>query len=170
MRTFVPLVLCVSGCFATPDFDGGGKDVADTDAADDTDAATTNPEDPYDAFRQACVDEINMYRATLDLAPLARWRDAEPCADEQSKQDSESGIPHGAFGLCAESAQNECPAWPSTTEIIDGCLLAMWNEGPGEDFDLHGHYINMSNPDYTEVVCGIYETPAGDLWSVQDFR
>jgi len=33
-----------------------------------------------------------------------------------------------------------------------------------------GHYINMSNPDYTEVACGFYTTPDGYVWAVQDFR
>lgn len=168
-----PLVIGLSGCFAVPDFDNdndgdGSGETATADTLDTVDP--TNPEDPYDAARQACVDEINMYRETLGLPAYGRWRDAEPCTDEQAKQDSESGIPHGAFGLCDEFAQNLCPGWPSTADILDGCLLAMWNEGPGEDFNLHGHFINMSGEDYTEVACGFYETPGGDFWSIQDFR
>ncbi|MEB2321900.1 MAG: hypothetical protein OZ921_05255, partial [Sorangiineae bacterium] len=39
------------------------------------------PTDPYAAARQACVDGINQYRATLGLAPYARWTSAEACAD-----------------------------------------------------------------------------------------
>jgi uncharacterized protein YkwD len=46
----------------------------------------------------------------------------------------------------------------------------MWAEGPGADFNLHGHYINMSNPDFTKVACGFYETAQGDYWAVQNFQ
>jgi hypothetical protein len=46
----------------------------------------------------------------------------------------------------------------------------MWDEGPGEPFSAHGHYINMSNTRYSEVACGFYETPDGKLWSVQNFQ
>jgi len=117
-----------------------------------------------------CVDRINGFRATLDLPPLARWKDAESCADDQARQDSESGIAHGAFGQCEESAQNECPGWGSYDEIIEGCLQMMWDEGPGEPYSEHGHYINMTNTAYTEVACGFYTTPDGAVWAVQDFR
>ena len=45
----------------------------------------------------------------------------------------------------------------------------MWNEGPGEDWSQHGHYINMSNPAYTKVSIGFYTTPEGKIWCVQNF-
>ncbi|NJK32707.1 MAG: CAP domain-containing protein [Deltaproteobacteria bacterium] len=46
----------------------------------------------------------------------------------------------------------------------------MWAEGPGEDFQKHGHYINMSSTQYTMVACGFYETSEGEFWSVQNFK
>jgi len=123
-----------------------------------------------DGASSACVDRINELRATIDLPPLARWDDAEPCADAQAKSDSETGVFHGAFGQCGESAQNECPGWPSYDDVIEGCLQMMWDEGPGEPYEEHGHYINMTNTAYSEVACGFYTTGAGAVWSVQDFR
>jgi hypothetical protein len=54
--------------------------------------------------------------------------------------------------------------------MIGSCLKMMWDEGPGSDFSKHGHYINMSNPNYTQVACGFYTKPDGGVWSVQDFR
>jgi hypothetical protein len=98
--------------------------------------------------RQTCVDKINSFRATLSLAPLARWTAQEACADGQAKSDSESGTAHGAFGQCTELAQDECPGWGSIASITSGksCLDQMWAEGPGTDYATHGHYINMSNP------------------------
>ncbi len=111
-----------------------------------------------------------MYRATLGLAPYQRWTAVETCVDGEAKSDSESGVPHGAFPSCGEWAQNECPGWPSMASTVTGCLQQMWAEGPGADFQTHGHYINMSSTSYTQVACGFYTTPAGKVWAVQDFK
>ena len=123
-----------------------------------------------DAASAACVERINGLRATIDLPPLERWTEAEACADDQARQDSESGTAHGAFQQCDEYAQNECPGWPSYDDVVQGCLQMMWDEGPGEPYSEHGHYINMTNTGYSEVACGFYTTPDGDVWAVQDFR
>ena len=141
-------------------------------SANPTTANPTDPTggDPDEAATQLCVDTINMYRATLGLAALARWTDAEACSDEEAASDGASGIPHGAFGQCGESAQNECPGWPGPPEaMITGCLELMWAEGPGEDFNKHGHYITMSNPAYTKVACGFADGMNG-VWAVQNFQ
>ena len=128
--------------------------------------------DPY----QDCVDRINQFRAECQcLPPLERWRDAEDCADQHARYDSEGAGPHGGFSddICSPRgrAQNECPGWRGGTEgVVRQCLQLMWDEGPGEPFSAHGHYINMSNPGHTRVACGFYETPSGELWSVQNFR
>jgi hypothetical protein len=120
---------------------------------------------------QLCVDTINMYRATLGLTPYTRWSAEETCADGQAQSDSQTGTAHGAFGKCTENAQNECPGWPTpATTAITGCLQSMWNEGPGSDFNTHGHYINMSSTMYKQVACGFYTTAAGKIWAVQDFK
>jgi hypothetical protein len=120
---------------------------------------------------QLCVDTINQYRASLGLPPYARWIRAESCADSEAKSDSQTGEAHGAFGQCGESAQNECPGWPGPPEnMIASCLELMWNEGPGADFNTHGHYINMSSTQYTRVACGYSSTSAESLWAVQDFQ
>lgn len=93
------------------------------------------------------------------------------CASDQCKSDSMSGQAHGAFGQCGEWAQNECPGWPGPPEsMIVNCLQMMWDEGPGQDFQKHGHYINMSSMQYTEVACGFYETPNGSFWAIQNFH
>ena len=55
-------------------------------------------------------------------------------------------------------------------QSLDGCLQMMWNEGPGADFNTHGHYINMSSTKYTKVFCGFYDLGNGKFWSVQDFQ
>ncbi|MBZ5713601.1 CAP domain-containing protein [Nannocystis pusilla] len=133
-------------------------------------STTADPGDPYGQARQLCVDTINMYRATIGLPPYQRWSDAETCSDDEAAADAQSGTPHGAFGQCGEFAQNECPGWPSPAEqSLPDCLAQMWAEGPGEDFQMHGHYINMSSTDYTMVACGFADI-GGELWMVQNFK
>jgi hypothetical protein len=156
---------------------GGAKDTGTTSKDTGTstkDSGGTPPDSgsgSLDEARVFCVDEINKYRATLSLAPYAGWTSAGTCADAQSKSDSESGKAHGAFGKCGEFAQNECPGWPGPPDsLLTGCLKMMWDEGPGEPFSAHGHYINMSSTSYTSVACGFYKTPTGNWWAVQDFK
>jgi Cysteine-rich secretory protein family len=126
--------------------------------------------DAYASERQACVDRINGFRATLGLPALARWKDQEGCTDTEAASDSQTGQAHGKFGSCKEGAQNECPGWGSVEQTVQGCLQSMWDEGPGEPYSEHGHYINMSNPDYKQVACGFHETPDGKVWAIQNFH
>jgi hypothetical protein len=114
------------------------------------------------------------------LPPLQRWVGGEACADQHAEYDSTRSA-HAGFSddICEPQswAQNECPGWPSQTQVIEGCLQMMWDEGPppsssceGQCFQDHGHYINMANADYGEVACGFFTTPDGEIWSVQNFR
>ena len=54
--------------------------------------------------------------------------------------------------------------------MIEGCLQMMWNEGPGDFYGGHGHYINMSSTQYTKVSCGYYTLADGSVWATQDFQ
>jgi hypothetical protein len=132
-----------------------------------------NDDDAYASAREHCVDVINMYRATLGLAPYARWSAGEECADGHAENDASTGIPHDGFrkGSCGAFAQNECPNWPGPpASLVDNCLAQMWAEGPGQDFSQHGHYLNMSSTRYTQVACGFYQTASGRFWAVQNFK
>ena len=116
-----------------------------------------------------CVARINQFRLECQcLPPLERWTEAESCTDMQSGADQSTGIAHGNFGSCGESAQNTCPDWPTEGQVITGCLQLMWDEGPGEPFEAHGHYINMSSLDFTKVACG-FSTSSNGIWSNQNF-
>lgn len=126
--------------------------------------------DPY----ADCVTRINQLRWECQCLPaLQRWTKGESCADQHSEYDSTRSA-HSGFrdDICSERgyAQNECPGWPSEERVVTGCLQAMWDEGPGEPYSAHGHYINMTNPGYTAVACGFYETADGQFWSVQNFQ
>jgi hypothetical protein len=156
--------------------------VADTghgtvDANDANSAVEGSADDPFAMYRQPCVDKINAFRATLNLAPVTRWTAEEKCADDQASKDAASGTAHTNFGICMESAQDTCPGWPSAQQVVDGCLQQMWNEGPapmnpcnGSCYQAHGHYINMSNAMYTKVACSFYRMSNGMIWASQDFR
>src|SRR5207237_1384051 len=116
-----------------------------------TAASSSSTGGPVDAT-QLCVDEINKHRASIGLYPYTRWTAEESCTSSQAQQDAASNKPHSAFGQCTEWAQNECPGWGGPPEnMIANCLQMMWNEGPGMDFNKHGHYINMTSTSYTMV-------------------
>lgn len=131
---------------------------------------TGSSSDPLAAQRQQCLNKINTYRKTLNLPPYKLWNKGA-CADSQAKSDEQSGTAHGAFGKCGEHAQNECPGWPISkiSSASGSCLDQMWAEGPGSNFQQHGHYINMSSTKYTMVACG-FSASSGSVWAVQDFK
>lgn len=130
-----------------------------------------------DAERQAFINQINQHRATVGLPALQRWVDGEACADNSSKTDAESNTPHGSIADCKVRAQNTCPDYPSVEAARTQCLQQMWNEGPpaykpctGACYQQHGHYINMTNPDYTKVAVGIYQRANGKVWVNMNFQ
>lgn len=123
-----------------------------------------------------CVERINQFRWECQcLPPLERNEEGEDCADQQSQYDYEQDEAHAGArkvpALCQPNghAQNECPGYGGRFGIVDFCLQQMWDEGPGEDFNAHGHYINMSSLEFSSVACGTYTTPEGEIWAVQNF-
>lgn len=119
--------------------------------------------------QQDCVDRINQFRAECQcLPPLARWTDGESCTESQAADDQAQDSAHSHFGACGENAQNTCPNWPSEGDIVSGCLQDMWDEGPGDFNQGHGHYINMSSTKYHKVACG-FSSSAKGVWSNQNF-
>ena len=129
----------------------------------------TDTTDPYAATRVQCINKVNSLRASIGLVPLVYWADKDSCSDTEAKDDCLSGAAHGAFPRCGEQAQNECPGYGSQSSIVNGCLTSMWNEGPGQPYSQHGHYINMTNIAYTKVSVGFYTTPSGSVWAVFNF-
>jgi len=130
---------------------------------------TTPPADSLATTRTQAVARINQFRATLSLPALTEWSAGESCANGQAQADNAAGTTHSTFGTCGESAQNECPAWPALSQVVTGCLPAMWNEGPGSDFATHGDYTNMASTTYTKVAVGIYLTPSNTVWAAMNF-
>jgi Cysteine-rich secretory protein family len=128
-----------------------------------------------DADLQTCINLINAKRATLKLAPLARWQAGESEVAAEVAADAKNGTPHGAIREAYKqhfyAAQNECQnSRPDMPAMIQTCIDDMWAEGPdNHDGQTHGHYENMVSPDYSAVACGFALAPNGELWSAQDF-
>jgi hypothetical protein len=128
------------------------------------------PADPFESARQLCAEKTNQYRAQAGTFPLLRYTTQEPCADSQATADAKASTPHGSFGACSESAQNECPGLDGSVEsVVAACLQVMFAEGPGTDYAKHSHYLNMTNPAYSRVSCGFYVTSLKKVWFVQNF-
>lgn len=153
-------------------------------------------DDELNTLRQACVDEINMYRATLtmnNLKPMKRANQMqETCSDNGAQMDGDSNQAHGAAkaGLCRSvglGAENTCPGWPvggrngTLTDAMKNCLKSMWGEGEPpvsradcqKDYEgcflKYGHYLNMSDPNNLVASCGFYKMKTGAYWMNQDF-
>jgi hypothetical protein len=160
------------GSVSTTDEDAGNAG-SDAGAPAEADAGGgSDPSDPLSAARAQCVMLINMYRATLSppSPPLTEAPESsETCVDGQAQADYTANTPHSAFTKCGEDAQDECPGWPGPPSAINtGCLAQMWAEGPpppGQD----NHWLNMENPQSTQVACGFYQDPDGTWWATQDF-
>ncbi len=159
--------------------DSGGSPVFEADCSSgplDAPLANCTPEPLASTGDPArdCVDRINQLRWECQcLPPIQRWREGEECANQHAQYDSTRNA-HAGFvdRICSPGgwAQNECPGWGSVAQVVSGCLQAMWDEGPGPWGPDHGHYLNMTNPDYSMVACGFYETGNGDVWAVQNFQ
>ena len=120
------------------------------------------PDQELETLRQVCVDEINMYRATLSLPPMDRATNAqELCSDQGAKKDGDSGNAHSSAGRgnpCASGgsnpgfgSQNTCPGYPvggfgsaTIADALKGCLEQMWAEGepPGGEEACIDAYFN----------------------------
>jgi len=97
-----------------------------------------------------------------------------------AEHDSVTGTAHSGFSshICKPggNGQNECPGYASEASVVGACLQQMWSEGPPEQttcdgscFQQHGHFLNMTNPQFTKVACGFAKSSDGALWAVQNY-
>lgn len=189
MRWLTSILACSLLLFPACADDEGTGDGGDGDTSGgDGDGDGDDPNDPYSAERSACIAKINELRATKGLSPYSRWKGAEECADDQATMDEQAKDPHGSFGMCGESAQNECLGGGAAG--IESCLESMWAEKdlagcagcdacadayspdcPNCDFygdktgDVCGHYVNMSAKYFSQAACGF-----GTGWATIDFK
>lgn len=150
-------------------------------------------DDELNTLRQACVDQINMYRAMLpNLKPLKRASPAqEACADQGAQMDGDAMVPHQSarMGLCAKlglSSENMCGGFQggNLSTLTNGdalCQKGFWDEGEPSNgraacemdlngcYEQHGHYLNMSDPNIGIVACAFYKLKNGSMWMNNDF-
>jgi hypothetical protein len=125
--------------------------------------------DNFAALRARCLQRTNEFRARASVLALGSRTDQSTCTDAQAGRDAASQKPHGAFGQCGENAQNECPGFKGSPEaVVDRCLQMMFDEGPGQGPE-HGHYVNMTNPNYRNLACGFHFMPDGSVWLIQNY-
>ncbi len=164
---------------------GGAAPTGGSDACASGPLATSVPScapaafTPTGDYHQDCVDRINQFRAECQcLPPLARWTEAEACADQMAAYDAAANSAHAAFRaeLCEPggTAQNECPGWDSAESILvdqrffESCIGMMWHEVDDPSGE-QGHYEALSSTRYTRVACGIYDDGSGNVWALQNY-
>ncbi|MFT3772487.1 MAG: hypothetical protein QM820_44400 [Minicystis sp.] len=154
---------------------------ATTSTSSSSTSSSSGSSDPLEAARQKCIDKMNELRATKGHPPLQRWKDAEPCVDNQANVDQQNKKPHGQWSTfqdaCNGGGQNECLGQGAAG--IESCLDQMWAEkdqaacsGCDLCLDVHtstcpncdksggstgmvcGHYVNMAANYFTKAACG----------------
>jgi hypothetical protein len=150
----------------------------------------SGPNDGFDQFQHHNLDVVNMYRATLGVAPLVLDQQLCTFALAGSQELSMDHMPHQHFinasnngtiwssGFNGSAAENQGDpnGWPVASSDpvqnemsqIDQIQQAMFNEGPGAG-EAHGHYTNMMNAQYTRLGVGLLEDPSGMLYLTNDF-
>lgn len=145
--------------------------------------------DGFDQFQHRNLDDINMYRATLNIAPLVLDKQLCTFALAGSTQLSQDHSPHAHFitagnngtlwtsGFTSMAGENQGDpnGWTVlsqnqvTNELmqIDAIQKAMFNEGPGSG-EAHGHYMNMMNAKFKRVGVGLLEVN-NKLYLTNDF-
>ncbi len=145
--------------------------------------------DGFDQFQHRNLDDINMYRATLNIPALLLDQQLCTFALAGSKQLSQDHSPHAhfiaagnngtlwtsGFKSMAGENQGDPNGWtvlnqnPVTNELmqIDAIQKAMFNEGPGTG-QAHGHYMNMMNAKFKRVGIGLLEVN-NKLYLTNDF-
>jgi hypothetical protein len=180
------------------DAGGGGKGGTDAGTgpvtSDDAGSPSTTPDssaptDGFDQFQHHNLDDINKYRATLNIAPLVLDQELCTFAQAGSVELSQDHMAHqhfinasndgslwtSGFNSTAAENQGDPNGWtklasdPTQNELqqIDAIQLAMFDEGPGTG-EAHGHYTNMMDATSTRLGVGLLEVN-GELYLTNDF-
>lgn len=124
-------------------------------------------------YYEDCVAQVNQFRACVCEPPLARWTDAEACANQEAQHDEMVDAAHAGFeaNLCSPegTGECECPAYPSESSIISLCLQQMFDEGP-PPAKSYNHFSIMTASTATKVACGIYMDSKGSVWALQNYQ
>jgi uncharacterized protein YkwD len=179
----------------------GDMDAGTTSSNDPTDANTPSMPDTstgtgtmpppagFDQFQEHNLEVVNMYRATLNIAPLVLDKTLSTFALAGSTELSMDHTPHqhfitasnnnsiwmDGFNMNAGENQGDPNGWtvlatdPTTNELdqIDQIQKQMFDEGPGAG-EAHGHYTNMMDATFTKIGVGLLEV-SNSLYLTNDF-
>ncbi len=116
----------------------------------------------YAAAKKLCLDEVNRHRATLGRSALVWDTELEALADRSAAYDLSHGTHHALNGIEGWNIrENYGWAMGKTVEnFIKESIQNMWDEGPGDDFQKHGHFLNMRDAD-SKMGCGVAVSDRG---------
>ncbi len=164
----LPLGRLVALALATGLLTGcASKGTSTTSPSSSSDVASAAPS-PASAMG-FCVDEINRYRATLNLPALSRSSALEDYATDSARIDQAARQAHMHFtstnGGGVARAETELLLWPNpdAKSVLQQGLKVMWTEGP------NGSHYDVLTGAYSSVGCGIFVE--GSVMTIsQDFR
>lgn len=97
------------------------------------------------AQADACLAQVNKYRATKGRAAITLKSGQMSCAGGSASKDGPNLNWHGSFGQCGENAQCEAAGSSTCSASID----QYYNEGPGG-----GHYEIIMSANYRSMAYG----------------
>jgi Cysteine-rich secretory protein family len=143
----------------------------------------------FDQFQEENLKDINMYRATLNIAPVVLDQTLTTFALAGTLEETMDHSPHAHFiaasnngslwkdGFTSQAGENQGDptGWPVlsnnpvTNELdqVDAVQKDMFDEGPGTG-EAHGHYENIMNAAFKRVGIGLMEVDSM-LYLTNDF-
>lgn len=124
---------------------------------------------------------VNHDRATRRIRPLALNKRLSLCSYGNSRYMASTGsVSQEQFpgDICvrhARAGENVAYWWTASPTTVLQIHRDMMSEGPcphrgcpGNEYEYHGHYMNLVDPAYRSVGIGIYVTH-GTTWVTEDF-
>ena len=112
------------------------------------------------AEADACLVQVNKYRATKGVAAISLKSSSMSCAQQSASNAAKNGW-HQSFGRSSEGAQCEAKGTLSCAASI----TMYYNEGPGNGIE-HGHYNIIMDGQYKNRAYG----SAGSFWAPNCYR
>lgn len=136
---------------------------------------------PPDAMTLQLLKAINADRAAHGAHPLHLDTTQSQCSLRHSRHMAAEGyISHDQFpaDICVArqtAGENVGEAGGDPLQAVLWLHRSMMSEGPcpdkrcpGDEFEAHGHFLNLVNPAFRRVGIGIY-TASGTTWLTEDF-
>ena len=130
---------------------------------------------------QTLLAAINKDRARHQLPALGLDRTQSACSKKHSQHMARLGeLAHDQFpaDVCVRhgwAGENVGVAYGDPTQAVRTLHTMMMDEGPcphkgcpGDEFEAHGHYLNLVNSHFKRLGIGLY-VKDGSLWLTENF-